>query len=89
MITARCSGLSLGSCARYNTPQLDLQYVAPLGADRTETRTLEYRTRGGEVRFGKGQGRAEVPPDPTSLQDKRPLCTPAPECLARGRAPQP
>ncbi len=74
---------------RLRTLPLDLQHVTALGAKLAETCALEYRTGGGYVRFGEGQGRAEMPPDPTSFQDKRPVCTPASESLARCRAPQP
>src|SRR5215213_2191623 len=96
MIAARCLGLSRGrsrplphAAGALFALAVDLQYVAPLGANREETRTLEYGTGGGNVRLGKGQGRAEMRPDPTPFQDKRPVCAPPSERLARCRDPQP
>src|SRR3954452_6953686 len=82
MITARCPGLS----RRRSRPlqhaagalfalAVDLQYVAPLGANLVETRSLQYGTGGGNVRFGEGQGRAEMPSEPASFQDKRTVRT--------------
>jgi hypothetical protein len=69
IIAFRHVSTSAGQLFRHKARLLDLQDVAAFGADLPKSRALQDRTRGGDVRFGQGEGCAEVHPHPAPLQN--------------------